>query len=138
MKYFDKETLKNLHDDIQKAMDVIAEKYEIERIVVGSKGNFSPLYFQKVLTIQVGNILDAENSVKHYIDSQPPLDRARDVLKMSIAGIPTDMIGNKYSTYGREVIIFGFDSRSNKYPLLGVVTSSGKAYKYSLDYILEK
>jgi hypothetical protein len=138
MKYFDKKTLNDLHNDIQKAMDAIADKYEIERIVVGSKGNFSPLFFQKVLDIQVGNRLDVKNTVNKYVESQPDSERARDILEMSIAGIPADIIGQKFSTYGSEVIIFGFDSRAKKYPLLGVVTSSGKAYKYSLDYILEK
>jgi hypothetical protein len=136
MKYFDKETLKNLHDDIQKAMDAIAEKYEIEKIVVGSRGNFSPIFFQKVIDINVANTLNTKEAIKEYVESQPLEERAKDIIELSIKGIPTDVIGKTFKLHGSEVTFIGFDRKATKYPLLGV-SSNGKAYKYSPDFILE-
>jgi len=138
MQYFDKKTLNDLHNDIQKAMDTIAEKYEIERIVVGSRGNFSPIFFQKVIDINVAaNSLNTKEAIKEYVESQPLEERAKDIIELSIKGIPTDVIGKTFKLlHGSEVTFIGFDRKATKYPLLGV-SSNGKAYKFSPDFILE-
>jgi hypothetical protein len=136
MKYFDKETLKNFHNDIQKAMDAIAEKYEIERIVVGSRGKFSPIFFQKVININVANTSNIKEAIKEYVELQPNDERAKDIIELSIKGIPTDVIGKTFKLHGSEVTFIGFDRKATKFPLLGV-SSNGKAYKFSPDFILE-
>jgi len=109
------EFLKKIREEVNQALESVAEKHSIE-IHCGncSYGNNEAIYKLKINTIDV---LSGKVMTKEYED----LIWMADMKGFDINGI--------YNLYGKKVSLEGYKTRATKYPLIVLDLNNGKKYK---------
>jgi len=115
VKVISKEFLKKIREEVNKALESVAEKHRIE-IHCGncSYGDNEATY---KLKINVIDVLSGKVITKEYED----LLRMADMKGFDINGI--------YNLYGKKVSLEGYKTRAPKYPLIVLDLDNGKKYR---------
>lgn len=121
---FDRQSIKILIDEIDKALDEIRIKYGLEELVVDSV---------KADSISLTAKLSGKVSGAHAENFEHNMA----VLFAEYNGLPADILKQEFISNGRAYAIIRVEPRNPKYPILARGLLDNLVYKFSVDQVKE-
>jgi len=123
MKVFTEPEVLQMRDEMQKALDKIAKKYN-------AKGTVSKIKYSESVSISVEIARVQKTTAGEFIldkKAQAYLDRAPS------HQLPKEALGRPFKYQGRNVIITGYNTRAPRYPMN--YTMDGTSYKSGINHV---